>query len=168
MTSSGILGVASVFAPLIGQVAWQVRADEHGCVMMEFGAPHLEIREPKQARAGSSAKVQRLLARRTVAVLGDWHLWIESGYWTLKTRNGATSSGRRTKDLWQAWMDDVAGQKITHADSDASGALTLRFDMGAVLEVRPDNAHARGCWSLHPWQGAVVSCDADGHISSAP
>jgi hypothetical protein len=66
--------VEAVFAPFLGQMVWQVRADEHSCVMMEFGAPHLEVREPRVAKPGRSPKVARLLARRTVGVLGDWHL----------------------------------------------------------------------------------------------
>lgn len=127
----------TALSQLVGQMAWQVRADEHGCVMMEFGAPHLDIRQPMPAKTGSSPALERLRARRVVTVLGDWHLWIESCNWTLRTRTGSVSSEDETSNLWQDWMDDTAGQHLIAAESSTSGALTLNFDGGTVLEVRP-------------------------------
>lgn len=160
--------IETVFAPLIGQMAWQVRADDHACVMMEFGAPHLEIREPRVAKAKSTPKVERLRARRIVRVIGDWHLWIESCNWTLTTRNGTTSSEGKTDDLWQEWMEDVAGQHLVSVDSAAPGAINMRFDMGAVLEAKPDPDGDLDSWSLYPWQGPVTACDATGRITVEP
>jgi hypothetical protein len=157
--------IATIFAPLLGQMAWQVRSDEHGCVMMEFGAPHLDVREPILAKRTSSPKVKRLLARRAVTVMGDWHLWIESCTWGLKTRNGATSSEDETSDFWRDWMDDITGQHLVSVEASAPGPLTLRFDMGAVLEVRPDADGELNSWSLHAWQGSVTVCDAAGGIT---
>ncbi len=69
---AGDLTAEGIFAPLVGQMVWQVRADEHGCVMMEFGAPHLDVQEPRQGAASSSAKVERLRARRSVTSLYPW------------------------------------------------------------------------------------------------
>jgi hypothetical protein len=157
--------IDGTFAPLVGQMAWNVRADEHGCVMLEFGGPHLEVREPKIAPAGSSPKVERLLARRSVHVLGDWHLWIESCSWSLRTRKGATSSAEETSNFWQDWMDDVSGQHLVSVESPLAGALTIRFDMGAVLDVSPDADGDLDSWSLYPWQGRVTSCNATGRLT---
>jgi hypothetical protein len=136
--------------------------------MMEFGAPHLDIREPLEGKPPSSPKVERLRGRRHVRVVGDWHLWIESCHWTLTTRNGTTSSDQETGNFWQDWMDDVAGQHLGAVESSVPGALTLRFDTGAVLEVRPDVDGNLDSWSLHRWHGVVTSCDVAGGITVEP
>jgi hypothetical protein len=62
-------------------------------------------------------------------------------------------------------MDDISGQHLVSVASPAPGALTLGFDMGAVLEVTPDAEGELDSWSLYPWLGAVTSCDAAGRIT---
>jgi hypothetical protein len=44
---------------------------------MEFGAPHLVVREPITPSLDSSDRVKRILRRRRVDVTGDWHFWVE-------------------------------------------------------------------------------------------
>lgn len=153
---------------LIGQMAWQVRADEHGCIMMEFGAPHLDIREPLKVSDRASAAVQRLRARRVVTVVGDWHLWIESCNWRLHTGHRSTSSKNATSDTWQSFMDDIAGQHLTSVASLGRGDLRLVFDGGIVLDVSPDPSGSLSSWSLLPWQGPAVTCSAAGHVAVEP
>jgi uncharacterized protein DUF6188 len=156
----------AVLGPLVGQMAWQVRSDEHGCIMLEFGAPHLDVREPVVARKSKSPKAQRALARRAVRVMGDWHLWVQSCNWTLRTGTGVTSSRDETENWWQDWMDDVTGQQLVSVSSPQPGALELAFEMGALLEVKPDAGGELDSWSLFPWEGSVVTCNARGVLTT--
>jgi hypothetical protein len=54
------------FAPLIGSPAWFVRKGYGSSLTMEFGNPHLVIRQPKAASPQVSDHVRRALARRLV------------------------------------------------------------------------------------------------------
>jgi hypothetical protein len=62
--------VRNLWKPLIGQLVWSVRRGVGSFLTMEFGAPHLSIREPITPKAARSAKVRRALSRRRVFVEG--------------------------------------------------------------------------------------------------
>src|SRR5215213_6024148 len=69
------------FAPLIGLAAWSVRIGHGSFLTLEFGTPHLSVREPIVAKPGASEKVRKALARRRVRPVGEWHLWIYCWHW---------------------------------------------------------------------------------------
>src|ERR1700676_478999 len=69
------------FAPLIGLPAWFIQRGHGSFLTLEFGAPHLEIREPKVVRPDMDERVAALLRRRQVSLGGEWHLWIYCCHW---------------------------------------------------------------------------------------
>lgn len=52
--------VEDLFKPLLGQAAWSVRGGVGSMLTLEFGAPHIIVREPIVARPGRSEKVRRV------------------------------------------------------------------------------------------------------------
>jgi hypothetical protein len=68
--------IKEFFVPFIGDMVWQVRRGYGSFLTMEFGLPHLAVREPIFACPGATARVRRNLERRAVAVVGDCHFWV--------------------------------------------------------------------------------------------
>jgi len=64
--------IQDLFRPLIGEMAWDVRCGHGSFLTMEFGQPHIAVRDPVVASPGRSDRVQRNLGRRRVFVVGDW------------------------------------------------------------------------------------------------
>jgi hypothetical protein len=83
------------FAPLIGLPAWFVRKGYGSSLTMEFGNPHLEIRQPKAASPQVSDQVRRALARRLVLPRGDWHLWIYCCHWRVLAEDREIACSKR-------------------------------------------------------------------------
>jgi len=65
-----------MFRGIYGKPCGNVKPGHSSFLTLEFGLPHLEVREPIVARKGASPRVQKVLARRNVFVHGEWHLWI--------------------------------------------------------------------------------------------
>src|SRR6266478_1567630 len=84
--------IKDLFAPLVGQLVWQVRRGVGTFLTLEFGTPHLSIREPIVASPDSLARVRRNLQRRGVYVTGDWHFWVQYGEWKISTADGVLQS----------------------------------------------------------------------------
>jgi hypothetical protein len=72
--------VINSFAPLVGELVWQARRGHGSFLTMEFGWPHLLVREPISAVHSVSARVRRNLERRAVAIVGDWHFWVQPNF----------------------------------------------------------------------------------------
>ena len=69
-----------VFAPVIGRLVWNVHRGEGRYLTMEFGKPHLRVREPFSLKSETSKRVQRFSRMRGAFVYGDWSLFIQ-GDW---------------------------------------------------------------------------------------
>ena len=157
--------IEAVFAPLIGQLVWAVEGGFGTFITLEFGSPHLRIEEPITASRSASDRVRRNLARRRVFPTGDWHLWIQSGEWSVTTVNGSTSSDEETDNWWKERLDDVSGQRLLSVESAEPGRLALRFDLGGLVEVGPgDIERDNDVWTLYPWTGDIVGCRPDGTL----
>src|SRR5580692_4637117 len=100
-----------VFRELYGEPCWNVKPGYGSFLTLEFGKPHLDVREPTVASNGASRKVQRLLARRRVFVHGDWNLWIHSCDWEVLS-NGRHIGNGSTKRSMRCAADLLDGQKL--------------------------------------------------------
>ena len=162
MTSEESFSTAP-FAPLLGKIAWNVRRGVGTFLTMEFGAPHLSIRDSIEPRYTSDPKQRRRLKRRRVFLAGDWHFWIEHAEWKLSTVNGVLESSGDIGTPDDEWLEDLEGQKLVSAGLvSETRRWTLEFDLGAVLEIWPASYESEDVWSLHGWDGHVVAYRKDG------
>jgi hypothetical protein len=158
--------IQDLFKPLVGQLVWNVHGGVGSFLTLEFGKPHLAIREPIEAKPERSARARRQLGRRRVHVLGDWHLWIQYSDWKVTVSAGSLESGTVSSSS-DEYLLDLDGQRL---DSVASGSSpnswTFVFDLGGVLEVWPSTAYetANHLWSLHSWDGDIAALRGDGTI----
>ena len=157
--------IEGIFAPMVGSLVWDARRGHGSFLTMEFGQPHLSVREPVASASEPGSIVHRLLSRRHVAIVGDWHLWIQHASWSIDLGDKACDN-----DSAPAEVDDVLslvnGQRLSGVVP-SDGALFLQFDLGATLRVMYSTSD-RGAkveqWALHPYRGQAAICFGDGRV----
>lgn len=150
-------------APLIGQLVWNVKRGVGTFLTMEFGAPHLSVREPIVPKSAVSPRGQRALRRRRVFVEGDGHLWIQHADWKLETAHGMLASADHVDTELDEALLDLDGQRLQSAVVEsAANRWQLKFDLGATLDIWPAKYEAEVLWSLHAWNGHITVCRQDG------
>jgi len=83
---------------------------------MEFGSPHLSVREPIAASSGAPPKVKENLAKRRVSIVGDWHLWIQFAQWEIHTASASVRSQDAQVVLIQDALSELDGQILLSAN----------------------------------------------------
>ncbi|MDB4743423.1 hypothetical protein OAF98_02965 [Planctomicrobium sp.] len=155
----------SCFAPLLGLPCWQVKPGYGSCITMEFGEPHLEIREPKVFASDRSPKVREMFARRNVTVRGEWHLWIYCCDWSIL--NAKQIVGFSDDDAsYCAATQFLDGQALTSVTVDSLASTRFSFDLGGLLTTSPYDDSEQ--WMLYNPDGNVLSLRADGSYSYHP
>ena len=145
---------------------WGVHWEPHVNLSMNFGAPHLHIREPKRTNAASES-IRLSFAHRQVTLRGRWWLWAFCSRWTLSIRGlqpvRSTASARRIQQAIRL----LDGQCLVRAKVNPRNARTrFEFDLGAVLDLRElDNADDGDIWSLYKPDHRVLSVRGDGTFS---
>ncbi len=157
--------IGSVFAPVLGKPGWNVRAGYGSAFMLEFGEPHLEVREPA-ASTSDSEKVQRLLAKRHVTVLGEWSLLIEfCGWQVLQNEIPVATSDAEPPNI-KAIVDTLDGQCLTSVSGDgACGTSRFAFDLGGVIETARFDDELLGDWFLLTPEEMCLTYRGDGTYS---
>jgi hypothetical protein len=87
---------------------------------MEFGTPHLSVREPITASPDSSERVRRHLQRRRVFISGDWHFWVQYGEWKLVTADGVLGSNDPPGSLRDECLGGLEGQRLLSVDMETT------------------------------------------------
>jgi hypothetical protein len=153
------------FLPLYGLPCWNVRPGYGSFLTIEFGEPHLKIREPHRASQEASPQVQRLFARRKVVVRGAWHLWIYCCQWqvcTGKRRIGHSALETSSRRPIQCAARELDGQQLVHVELEPGrGSSRFSFDLGSWLETTPYDAQSEQ-WLLYEPSGMVLTYRADG------
>lgn len=162
--------IEASFQPLFGLPCWNAKPSYGSFMTMEFGEPHLEIREPSAPKPDASEVVRKLLTRRHVVVHGEWHLWIYCCKWQVlagKKRRGHSALLSSSKQPIRRAAADLDGQSLVSVVVDPSkGTSVFAFDLGSRLETTPYNDSIQ--WYLYEPSGFVLSYRADGRISYQP
>ena len=148
------------FEPLKNEPCWGVQRGYGDVLKLEFGRPHLEIREPRESRRKMSARLQALNARRHVWVKGRWSLWTWHCDWVVR-KNGRILGRSGVKDTAERTTMFLDGQKLISVSLQDKGArTTFRFDLGGELETTPcDNESEQ--WHLRSRRNYFLTIFAD-------
>jgi hypothetical protein len=121
---------------------------------LEFGAPHLSVREPIVSRAATSERVRRNLRRRQISVVGDWHLWIQYCDWKISVADGSADSENFDWRQPDECLRDLDGQRLLGVGGGSSpNSWTFEFELGDVLELWPSTEYEAtdDLWRLYSW-----------------
>ena len=159
--------IERIIRRLYGKPCWGVTPGFGSFLTLEFGEPHLEVREPIIADRATSAKVRKILARRGVRIRGDWRLWIYCCDWVVfsgRSRVGDSSTKMKIRKA----AEFLNGQKLTHFSiSLRKVSCVFKFDLGAILKTKPyDNESEQ--WLLYEPPHKVLSVRADGRCKYVP
>jgi hypothetical protein len=161
--------VSGLFKPLIGQLVWNVRGGHGSFITLEFGEPHLSVREPVEPNHARGARVQRALRRRRVSILGDWSLFVQYCDWKISVADGSVDSqsiGTSSNEC----LADLDGQRLVSLESAARfNSWKFQFDLGGMLEVWPSAAYGPtdDLWHLATWNDGTAALTADGTVVEA-
>ena len=116
--------IERVVRRLYGKPCWGVSPGFGSFLTLEFGEPHLEVREPVAMKKGTSAGVRKNLIRRAVYIHGDWHLWIYCCDW--QVFSGTKHIGDLHTSTWESRWPDPAGN--------VKFVTICNLDRGALVE----------------------------------
>ncbi len=152
-----------VFREIYGKPCWNVKPGYGSFFTLEFGKPHLEVREPTVANKEAPQKVRRLLARRNVFVHGEWHLRIDSCDWEVLS-NGRHVGNGTTKLSMRRAADLLNGQKLIQFSFFSKEVqCVFEFDLGATLRTVPYDRKGEQ-WVLHTPDQKALTLRADRRI----
>lgn len=149
-----------IFRELYGEPCWNVKPGYGSFFTLEFGKPHLEVREPTVASKDASRRVRSLLARRSVFVHGEWHLWIYSCSWEVLSKGRHVGNGSTKRSMRRA-ADLLDGQKLIQFSFFPKEVLCVfEFDLGATLRTVPYDRKSEQ-WVLHTPEQKALTLRAD-------
>lgn len=159
-----------IFRPLIGLPAWQVRRGHGSFLTMEFGEPHLEIRQPRVVVGEVDERVKKNFQRRRVFVLGKWHFWVQYCNWTLVNPNGRVSSDDTDTAKVDKCLGELDGQILIEVCEDINRAsCDLKFDLGGVLMHWPSPEFLDDDqWTVHCEDKSVYAYQTNGTVVFTP
>lgn len=157
-----------VFSEIYGKPAWRVSPGWGSFITLEFGDPHLEVREPIATKGNVSDRVKKDLARRHVFIFGDWHLWINCCDWEVTSVGSLVGKSTLAQSI-QAAADLLDGQKLTRFSLNPELVrCTFEFDLGGRLETHPYDDTGEQ-WIFHDRRAhSVLVLRADGMYSLRP
>jgi len=158
------------FASVIGLPAWFVRKGYGSFLTLEFGTPHLRIREPIVASPGAGARIRAVLQRRKVTPHGDWHLWIYVCHWRVLSNGAQVAWSEASDEEICAAAREIDGQLLTNVEVDPTqGTSAFRFDQGASVQTWPyDDGNGDEQWMLYMKSGDFFTYRGDGCFSLGP
>lgn len=127
--------IEAAFGKIYGLPCWNVRPGHGSFLTLEFGQPHLTIREPCEAIHTESAKIKRIYARRKVVLHGDWYLWIYCCDWTFSLAGELVGDGESEQGI-QDTVCEMDGQKLVRVMvNHPPGHSVFEFDLGGPAHV---------------------------------
>lgn len=139
---------------------WFVSQGHGSFITIEFGQPHLEIREP------SSTSNIKKLQYRNVKIYGEWHLWIYCCDWEVYLENKLVAHSESSRNKIKNALKYINGQKITKIEIDNdTGDTNFYFDLGGLIKTKHYVDDLYDQWLLYdPYEYVLTICN-DGKYS---
>jgi hypothetical protein len=159
--------IGEAFAPLRELACWNVRKGHGSFLTFEFGAPSLEVGEPRMSPV--RAKRGRKTPSRSAYVHGEWHLWIHCCHWKILTCGEELAWSEDSDQRIGQAAAELNGQMLAGVMVDPSaGTSRFEFDLGGELLTWPYQEGHEEQWLLYEPDGRVLQYRADGHYARDP
>lgn len=150
--------IEKIFSCLIEQLIWSLRRGDTGFLTMEFGRPHIQIRNP-MASNSTSIKVRELAMRRRVFLTGQWSLFISSLEWSA-CFNGRLVVFDSAADEINKVLSCIEGQKLIKYNFEKDKKIiSLEFDLGGEIKFCFNENRSDGdlsLWSLSDFNEGII------------
>ncbi len=165
---TGVDAIQEAFAPLIGLPAWLVRKGHASCLTLEFGQPHLQVREPV-ASSSDDEQVRRLFSRRRISPRGEWHLWIYCCHWRVICAGNEIAWSESPDEAIRKAANEVDGQLLTSVSVHCVNRTSeFSFELGTTIQMWPYDDDDSPQWMLFMPSADVLTYRADGLYSLGP
>ena len=132
MNQQGTQILKDSFGQLSGLPCWGVKRGHGTSLTLEFGQPHLRIREPEVDPLAES-----LGKHRCVSVAGQHHLWLHLGDWEISYEGEQIASSNSEQDQIDRGTFLLDGQILTKFVQQRSPTESqFHFDLGGKLVIR--------------------------------
>ena len=165
--------VQELLLQMKGELVWFVRLSADNVLMMNFGSPHLRVREPNPHNPKNSQEVIDALERRIVTPSGRWRLAIWQPEWSVTTKFYACSRSDTSDEKINTTLRQLDGQKLTGIkQTDGDGAYSLEFDLGGSLQIGPpepsgtDPENDEAQWTLFFESGDYINYTSTGKLQN--
>ena len=155
----------------LGVPSWQVWNIHGSMIMIEFGDPVVEIREPVMRPTHLDAGPTAAL-RRQAFVHGGWTLTLEYCEWELWLTGALVADSESLEPTMSRALKVLQGQALTAiAVEPESGATAFSFDLGALVLTKPAPSGFYGSdpaeqWTLGMPDNRNVAVRDDGTFST--
>lgn len=156
--------IRELLQQLLGELVWSAKRGHGTFITMEFGTPHLVVREPIKSKS-TTPQVVRHLARRHVSIHGDFSLFIWDSRWSISTKD-QTVGLDTSENVVREVLRDLDGQRVT-AVNFAEADTTLEFDLGITVRLGKSifpTEPKSDLWSLARFGSSSLSLLNDGSI----
>jgi hypothetical protein len=159
--------VERLFAPIIGQIVWSTKRGHGSFLTLEFGNPHLAVREPIKTKL-LLGRPKAALERRHVICSGQWGLWITYSNWKVSAE-GTTCEHQDEPDRVDKVLQAIDGQRLLAVKfAIQTKTLTIQFDRaGSIHTWPPENTDERAdeLWALiNNEKGVINTCLSSGRL----
>lgn len=153
------------------ELVWFVRRSTDRVLRMDFGRPHLKVREPNLHKPENSQAVIDALERRLVVPAGQWHLFVAEGGWSVNTTFYACGRYDANIENIDATLAQLDGQRLVNVSQSDGPSWILEFDLGGSLHLSPPKPLGEGpvddkvLWTLFYENANYVSYTMGGHLT---
>lgn len=149
------------FRRIYGEPCWGVKQGYGSFLTLEFGKPHIVVREPIVASRSASSRVRKSLASRRIYPRGQWHLWINCCDWEALSHGRRVGNSSAAAKIQRA-ADFLNGQKLVRFSIlPRKLECFFEFDLGGTLKTRPYDEESEQ-WLLYEPSKKVLVLRADG------
>ena len=160
--------ITNLFTPLIGQLMWGIHRGHGSALMMEFGKPHLRVRNPIQPRHSVDTRVRENLSRRRIFPSGQWGFLIMDSEWEVSAFS-KTCHCNNAKAKVDAALECLDGQQLVSVDMEPDNRwFVMTFDLGGKLRVSLFPQVEGACWSLSNSDEGIIAAYENGELRNEP
>lgn len=157
------ISLNQLFSGLIAVPSWNVKKGHGSFVTFEFGSPSIEISPVRPIKATPEFPASQ---ERTVAVHGEWHLWIYCCAWEVSQEGTSVSHDGSSDKAIDTACRVLDGQAIKEIQINHRTKETIfTFDLGGRLVTRPYGDEVLEQWHLYCPDGKVFTFRSDGKYS---
>jgi hypothetical protein len=166
--------IGESFAAIYERPCWSARQGHGSFLTFEFGAPRMEVNEPRATRWRIGPRTHVPVQRRMVTIRGAWHLWIYCCTWSIRLGRREVAHADSTSVRIARALTLLDGQALKRVDvSPVDARTTFTFDLGCTLHTWPydteeDREGPLEQWLLFEPSGDVLVVRADGRFTHEP
>lgn len=158
---------------MLGHPVWGIRQVIGSFMYLEFGKPHLWIREPRIPCPDASPIAAKVARQRKIYPAGEWHLMLHMCAWRIILDSKELAHSESTREqIASVAHGDVMGRILEKILIELDNSkTTFTFENGLSIEASKPSAYTKADadrheqWSVAEESGDILAFRGDGSFS---